>query len=401
MERCDVLVVGGGLAGLACARGLAAGGIRTVLVDQKRALGERIHTTGIFVRRTLEDFALPGDCLGPPVRDVVLYSPSRRRLALSSRQDEFRVGDMGALYQRLRDEAAGAGAEVRSGHRLVAARAEGGGVEVTLEEAGRRRRIRAGFVVGADGARSPVAAQLGLDRNRAFLIGAEDVLPSALGAGEPPVMHCFVDPDLAPGYLAWVVDDGHQAHVGVAGDPARFRPLAALAAFRAGLAGLVPLAGGARIERRGGRIPVGGLLRRIASERALLVGDAAGAVSPLTAGGLDPCLRQSRLAVDVIRAWLGDNRREALDAYQAPSLRRRFRGRMLMRRVFDRLHTRTAAELAFAALRAPPLAPVAGRVFFGRGSFPDLDLAKLLGEKRTVACARKRAALNRSQPTTG
>jgi flavin-dependent dehydrogenase len=200
-------------------------------------------------------------------------------------------------------------------------------------------------------------------------------------------MHCFVDPALAPGYLAWVVDDGHQAHVGVAGDPARFRPLAALAAFRAGLTGLVPLAGGARIERRGGRIPVGGLLRRIASERALLVGDAAGAVSPLTAGGLDPCLRQSRLAVDVIRAWLGDNRREALDAYQAPSLRRRFRGRMLMRRVFDRLHTRTAAELAFAALRAPPLVPVASRVFFGRGSFPDLDLEKLLGEKKTVAFA--------------
>lgn len=392
MERCDVLVVGAGLAGLACARGLAASGVRTALVDQKRGLGERIHTTGIFVRRTLEDFALPDDCLGPPVRRVVLYPPSRRRpLALASRHDEFRVGDMGALYQRLREAAAAAGVEVRTGHRLVSARVDRGGVEVELEESGRRRRLRAGFLVGADGARSPVAGQLGLDRNHAFLIGAEDVLPSALGAGEPPVMHCFIDPDLAPGYLAWVVDDGHQAHVGVAGDPTRFRPLAALAAFRASLAGVVRLAGGARIERRGGRIPVGGLLRRIASERALLVGDAAGAVSPLTAGGLDPCLRQSRLAVDVVRAWLGGGRREALDAYQAPALRRRFRGRMLMRRAFDRLHTRTGVELALAALRAPPLAPVAARVFFGRGSFPDLDLEALLAEKRVAALVEKEA----------
>jgi flavin-dependent dehydrogenase len=389
MERCDVLVVGAGLAGLASARGLAARGVRTVLVDQKRGLGERIHTTGIFVRRTLEDFALPDECLGPPVRDVVLYSPSRRRrLPLSSRQDEFRVGDMGALYQKMREEAAAAGVEVRTGHRLVAARADGGGVEVALEQAGRRRLLRAGFVVGADGARSPVAAQLGLDRNRAFLIGAEDVLPSALGAGEPPVMHCFIDPELAPGYLAWVVDDGHQAHIGVAGEPARFRPLAALAEFRASLAGVVAISRGTRIERRGGRIPVGGLLRRIASERALLVGDAAGAVSPLTAGGLDPCLRQSRLAVDVICAWLGDNRREALDAYQAPALRRRFRGRMLMRRAFDRLQSKSAAELALATLRAPPLAPLASRVFFGRGSFPDLDLDALLAEKKVVAFER-------------
>jgi len=395
MERCDVMVVGAGLAGLACARGLAAAGIQTVLVDQKRALGERIHTTGIFVRRTLEDFALPDACLGPPVRDVVLYAPSRRRrLALASRHDEFRVGDMAALYQALREVAAAAGVQVRTGHRLLSARAARGAVEIELEESGRRRRFSAGFLVGADGARSPVAAQLGLDRNRAFLIGAEDVLPSALGGGEPPIMHCFIDPELAPGYLAWVVDDGHQAHVGVAGEPSRFRPLAALAAFRASLAGLVPLSSGVRIERRGGRIPVGGLLRRIASERALLVGDAAGAVSPLTAGGLDPCLRQSRLAVDVIRAWLGDGRREALEAYQAPSLRRRFRGRMLMRRALDRLQSKSAAELALAALRAPPLAPLASRVFFGRGSFPDLDLEALLAAP-TSARDRLSAAMAR------
>ncbi|HTE52308.1 MAG TPA: NAD(P)/FAD-dependent oxidoreductase [Kofleriaceae bacterium] len=398
MERCEVLVVGGGLAGLACARGLAAAGCDTILLDQKRALGERVHTTGIFVRRTLEDFDLPDDCLGPPVRDVVLYSPDRRALRLSSPHDEFRVGRMAELYQHQRAAAEELGARAFTGHRFLAAERSAGGVDAEVEVAGplaagspRRRRIRARFVIGADGARSRVAASLGLDRNRAFLIGAEDVLPSAL-RGEPPVMHCFLDPELAPGYLAWVVDDGHEAHVGVAGHPGRFRPLAALARFRASLAGLVPLA--ARpIERRGGRIPVGGLLARIADPRALLVGDAAGAVSPLTAGGLDPCLRQSRLAVQVVRAWLGAGQRDAIDAYQAPALRRRFRGRMLLRRGYSRIEARAGVELAFAALRAPFFSSVAARVFFGRGSFPDLDLARLLeeaggGRGRLLAGAR-------------
>ncbi len=37
------------------------------------------------------------------------------------------------------------------------------------------------------------------------------------------------------------------------------------------------------VERRGGPIPVGGVLRRIGCADGLLVGDAAGAVSPLTA----------------------------------------------------------------------------------------------------------------------
>ncbi len=372
MDRCDVLVVGGGLAGLTCARQLAAAGLTTLLIDQKRGLGERVHTTGIFVRRTLEDFALPADCLGPPIRDLVLYSPARRALPLSSRHDEFRVGKMAELYQRMREQAEQAGARVELGVRFCGIHA---GSTVTVEGDGVRRQLAARFVIGADGARSRVARALGLERNRAFLIGAEEVLPSA-HPGSMPVMHCFLDPGLAPGYLAWVVDDGEETHVGVAGDPERFRPLAALARFRASLGGLVPLAG-APGERRGGRIPVGGILARIACERGLLVGDAAGAVSPLTAGGLDPCLRQARLAVEVARAWLQTGDRGALAAYQSPLLRRRFRGRRWMRHGFDRLRGRLAVELAFAALRARPFTAVAERVFFGRGSFPDLTLAAL------------------------
>ncbi|MBK8147340.1 MAG: hypothetical protein IPK58_03780 [Acidobacteria bacterium] len=34
------------------------------------------------------------------------------------------------------------------------------------------------------------------------------------------------------------------------------------------------------VESRGGRIPVGGVLRRIANEHGLLIGDAAGAYRP-------------------------------------------------------------------------------------------------------------------------
>src|SRR5687767_2568797 len=157
MERCDVLVVGGGLAGLACARGLAAAGIDTLLVDQKRGLGERVHTTGIFVRRTLEDFALPADCLGPAIRDLVLYSPARRRLRLASRHDEFRVGKMAALYQRMRGDAEAAGARVLLGHRFAGLRRDGDRrAMVTLETAGGAAgpAVAARFVIGADGARS-------------------------------------------------------------------------------------------------------------------------------------------------------------------------------------------------------------------------------------------------------
>src|SRR5438132_4811767 len=111
MKAYDVVVVGAGLAGLHCAHQLAQRGLNILLVDQKPALDYSIHTTGIFVRRTLETFSLPKDCLGPPVRHVRLYSPARRALDFESPHAEFRVGRMGQLYQRFLDKCLRAGVD--------------------------------------------------------------------------------------------------------------------------------------------------------------------------------------------------------------------------------------------------------------------------------------------------
>ena len=111
MESYDVVVVGAGLAGLQCTRLLAGHGLRVALVDRKESLSESVHTTGIFVRRSLEDFALPAAHLGPPIRHVTIYSPSRRAVDIVSDRDEFRIGRMGPLYQRLLKDCQAAGGD--------------------------------------------------------------------------------------------------------------------------------------------------------------------------------------------------------------------------------------------------------------------------------------------------
>ncbi len=58
MKTFDVVIVGAGLAGLQCARLLSRQGLRVLLIDRKASLEQSIHTTGIFVRRTLEDLEL-------------------------------------------------------------------------------------------------------------------------------------------------------------------------------------------------------------------------------------------------------------------------------------------------------------------------------------------------------
>src|SRR3954470_23990951 len=154
MEAYDVVIIGAGLAGLQVSRLLAEAGRRVLLVDRKTALDQSVHTTGIFVRRTLEDFDFPEDCLGPPVRDVRLYSPARRWLDLASPHDEFRVGRIGLLYQRFLSRSIHAGVDWMPGTQFLGFERMNGGLVVRLEDKGCSHIIRARFVVGADGARS-------------------------------------------------------------------------------------------------------------------------------------------------------------------------------------------------------------------------------------------------------
>ena len=369
MSTFDVAVVGAGLAGLQFARKVAGRGMRVVLLDRKASLAEGIHTTGIFVRKTWEDFPLPDEQLGRPIREVVLYSPRRRELRLAAERDEFRVGRMSWIYLYLLEQCSRAGVHWIPSARMLECEEDGDASVLVVDRRGVRERIRARFVVGADGARSTVARHLGLDRNHEMLVGVEEVVPSGGRAnGSKPVMHCFLDPRLAPGYIAWVVDDGEEAHVGVAGYRHGWDAASALRTFRASVG---HLADGHVIERRGGLIPVGGMLRRIASTRGLLIGDAAGAVSPLTAGGLDGAMRLSAFAADVTAEYLDRGNANALQAYSGDRFRARFLARRWMRYAIRAASNPLAMELACAMLRTPPLRALAAHVFFARRSFPD------------------------------
>ena len=385
MEHYDVIIVGAGLAGLQCARLLGERGFHVLLADRKKSLDTSIHTTGIFVRRTLEDFPIPEDCLGPAVSHVSLYSPARRRMDLVSPHEEFRVGRMGRLYQRYLEHCLRAGVTWMPETSYVGhtnsrglsdrnpEREPANSILVRLDHAGSSRLVKARYLVGADGANSRVARDLQLDLNREWLVGVEDVLTNVPLNG-PPRLHCFLDPEIAPGYLAWVAHDGVETHIGVGGYASRFDPLRALGQFRSSLGGIVDLSEAQQLERRGGRIPVGGVLRKIANTRGLLIGDAAGAVSPLTAGGLDPCMRLSTFAAKVIATYLETEDTKVLQAYSGELFRARFASRLWMRRIISNISQPAMMELVCAGMRLPVLNWFARHIFFGRGSFPDVNL---------------------------
>ena len=372
MSDYDVTIIGAGLAGLQCARLLARQGWRVVLVDRKNALDQKIHTTGIFVRRTLLDFDIPDDCLGPPIKHVTLYSPAQRSMEFVSAHDEFRIGRMGQLYQRYLQQCLLAGVQWLPETSYLGHYSTNGKLTVRLATGAVTTR----YLIGADGARSRVARDLKLDLNREWIVGVESVFEGAVIDG-PPRLLCFLDPELAPGYIAWIAHDGEETHLGVGGYPSRFDPVLALETFRARVGGIVNLQHAKQIERRAGYIPVGGVLRNIANTNGLLIGDAAGAVSPLTAGGLDPCMRLSAFAAQVVGEYLSSGNPQALSVYSGELFRTRFASRLWARRVASNLGQRQLLELGCFVLRLPLLSRIARHVFFGRGSFPDVEATAL------------------------
>lgn len=373
MKTFDVIIIGAGLAGLQCAKLLSQQGAKILLVDRKSDLKKGIHTTGIFVRKTFEDFEFPPETLGKAVRDVTLYSPKLKALQLQSKHDEFRVGKMGVLYESFLQDCIANGVQFSDSTKYVRIQLTRSFTIVKLERNGEEFEVRTKVLVGADGANSKVAKDLQLDENTEFIVGVEEVYQGVPLTDEPR-LHCFLDAETAPGYLAWVTNDGEDVHIGVGGNYAGANPREALEIFKTKVVGkIVNLDGAKLIEKRGGKIPVGGVLRRIANERGLLIGDAAGAVSPLTAGGLDPAMRLSKYAVEVIWERLQTDNPQVLLNYSGEQFRARFVSRLWMRRIIATFTNQTLLEIGCAFLRLPIIKSFAKHVFFGRGSFPDAE----------------------------
>jgi len=354
----DCVVVGASFAGLACASALAHAGARVVVLEKKADPGEKLHTTGIIVKDAIDQVAMLDGLPARLVRridGVRLYAPNMRHVDLSAPGYYFLATDTPEVMRWLAARAEESGARLVLKHRLRSiARVRSG---FDLGEAGTAR-----FLVGADGPGSRVARMLGLGENRKFLFGIEHEYAEAEIAS-PDRLHCFIDRRLAPGYIGWMLAGVGVVQVGLAWRARPNRPTAeaAMAAFLNKIAPLADFRSMGPSSIRAGLIPCGGVVRPVATQRALLVGDAAGMVSPLTAGGIHTALKHGLIAGHAIADYL-NGKCEDPSTWLVRSYPR-FRAKRLLRFLFD--HFQSDA-LFNVLLSTKTMRMAAGTVYFHR-----------------------------------
>jgi flavin-dependent dehydrogenase len=355
----DCVVVGASFGGLASAHALATAGLQVTVVEKKCDPGAKLHTTGIIVKDAVDQIALLDALPAALVRripGVRLYAPNLKFVDLAAPGYYFLATDTSNVMRWLATTTARAGATLKLGTMFTGMQRQRGGFD--LDGLGATR-----FVIGADGPRSKVARSAGLGTNEHFLAGVEYELADTALA-DPDKLHCFLDRHIAPGYIAWVLAGVGGVQAGVArragsAAPAGWRPDDAMAAFLAKIAPAIDLTSARVSGVRAGLIPCGGVVRPVAAPRVLLVGDAAGMVSPVTAGGIHTALKHGVAAgnavADFLRGKADDPCEQFVRSYP------KFRVKRLLRWAFDRFQT----DFAFNWLLATrPMRAAAGLVYF-------------------------------------
>jgi menaquinone-9 beta-reductase len=338
-RRCDVLVVGGGPSGSACAYWLASAGHDVVMVERKRYPREKTCGDGLTPRsvRQLEDMGLGEELAGAGHRYAGLRSHGFGRTLELRWPDHPDLPEYGYVITRkdldalVAERAAKAGATVWDGAEAVEPVVENGllgGATIRPKYSdGPAAAVRARYTVVADGANSRFGRSLGTNRDRSYPLGMAIRGYWNSPRHDEPWIDSWLDirdksGNVLPGY-GWIfpVGDG-RINVGV-GLLSTFNQWKAVNTTHLlqSFAEFAPSSWDIRPETAcgpptGGRLPMGLSVTPHVGPTWILAGDAGGTINPFNGEGIAYAYESGRFAAEAVDLALATGDGMALRTYE-------------------------------------------------------------------------------------
>ena len=363
----DVVIAGGSIAGLVCAREIASNKNSVLVIEGDYEIGSPEHCGGLVSISGLEDlgiipFRKTFDHL---IEYAEVFAPNGNKFTINSKKQKVAEISRRELDKQLAFQAQKNGAviKVRTSFQELTKK----GIRTNKEE------IECKIFVDARG----VSSLIHKDRTGILSSAQYEIYANWIKKGRVEV---FFDQKNYPGFFAWVIPSGEgKGKVGIAG-----RGINAAEAIEKFLDKKEEHS---IIRKIFAPIWVKGPIEKFVEGKTVIVGDAAGQAKPTTAGGIYSSGMGGLFAGQAISKFLKTNNSSDLDEYQkkwTEKFGREFEKQLIARKILERLDNDTINKL-FEAVTPEMVKEISENEDF---DFHTGSIVKLLGLKGSIKTAQ-------------
>ncbi len=287
----DLIVVGGGPAGLLSAISASKKGVGVTLLESKNVIGHHEHCAGLLSidgLKSLNLLNLPSNIVqNKAIRGSKIYSPKGELIVVQKNEPTAWVVDRAGFDSHLSSQAVELGVKIRTSSRVLNVKRTNNHLKHILGKRSTTQRIKSKMVILAEGRFPALNEKFNLPSpSRNNIVYASQFIMSGVKDIEREFVEIYQCNSLVPGFFGWIIPiDDKRAKVGLGViNPPASKVLENLIKKHPILKQKLS---SAKIEKRmSGAIPIGSYIKRTYADNVLVVGDAAGQTKPTTGGGV-------------------------------------------------------------------------------------------------------------------
>jgi len=324
----DVVIAGGSIAGLFCAREIASREYSVLVLEEDFEIGTPEHCGGLVSTSALEDLGIipHSKTFDHLIESAQVFAPNGKSFTIDSKKQKVAEVNRRELDKQIALQAQRNGAEIRV--RTSFQKLTDDGVKTSEGEE------KCKIVVDARG----VSSLINKDREGILSSAQFEIYADWIKKGKVEV---HFDQEKYPGFFAWVIPSGDgTGKVGVAGKGITAAEV--LSEF------LSKKGNYSTIRKIFAPIWIKGPIQKFISDKIVTIGDAAGQSKPTTAGGIFSCGMGGILAGKAIANYLETGIKSDLEEYQTKwqkKFGKEFEKQLFARKILERLDNQTINKL--------------------------------------------------------